>query len=225
MSAATFVYRLPFATPSQNVYQRWHWAQKKRFRDQCQMHLEVQCRLSPHGRPPRNVKMHVCVTRHSAGVLDYGNLVGGCKPVLDALVRVGLLVDDSPKWVTEAYQQETHPQGVGATDIFITPLLSETLNADKVTASQSCEDQGEATMPAKKKARAKRASKKTSARATRRAGKKKTTKRKSAGKRAAARRAPAAKKTKRKVARRRRDSGPKRDRDEAAQDAPLEAVG
>lgn len=37
---------------------------------------------------------------------DYGNLVGGLKPVLDAMVRVGVLVDDSEQWLTDIYEQQ-----------------------------------------------------------------------------------------------------------------------
>jgi Holliday junction resolvase RusA-like endonuclease len=37
---------------------------------------------------------------------DYGNLVGGCKPVLDAMKAAGLIVDDSPKWSEQIYKQE-----------------------------------------------------------------------------------------------------------------------
>tara|TARA_R110002020_G_scaffold207256_2_gene412647 strand:- start:2873 stop:3283 length:411 start_codon:yes stop_codon:yes gene_type:complete len=36
---------------------------------------------------------------------DYGNLVGGLKPLLDEIVRAGHLVDDSPKQCAEYYAQ------------------------------------------------------------------------------------------------------------------------
>ena len=36
---------------------------------------------------------------------DIGNLVGGAKPLIDALVTTGWLVDDSPKWLECHYSQ------------------------------------------------------------------------------------------------------------------------
>lgn len=38
--------------------------------------------------------------------LDHDNLVGGCKPLVDALVKVGLLADDTPALVHVTYEQE-----------------------------------------------------------------------------------------------------------------------
>ncbi len=37
---------------------------------------------------------------------DYDNLVGGGKMVFDAMIGVGLLVDDSSKWCEREYKQE-----------------------------------------------------------------------------------------------------------------------
>ncbi len=37
--------------------------------------------------------------------LDRGNLVGGCKPVLDAAVRCGLIVDDREEHLDDHYRQ------------------------------------------------------------------------------------------------------------------------
>jgi hypothetical protein len=50
---------------------------------------------------------------------DYGNLVGGGKPILDALVWNGLLIDDSPSYVDEYYFQEKNPTGTHAVRVVI----------------------------------------------------------------------------------------------------------
>ncbi len=42
---------------------------------------------------------------------DYGNLVGGFKPLLDMLVKCGLLVDDRPTFCEEYYRQFKSPDG------------------------------------------------------------------------------------------------------------------
>lgn len=58
--------------------------------------------------PPE--KRRIAITRHGTKLLDYGNLVGGCKPLLDALVAEGVLYDDSPAWVEDHYQQTIAPK-------------------------------------------------------------------------------------------------------------------
>ena len=55
-----------------------------------------------------NRRRHVTFTRHYSGrerEMDHANLVGGAKGMVDAMVRVGLLVDDSPKWFEAEYRQ------------------------------------------------------------------------------------------------------------------------
>jgi hypothetical protein len=38
--------------------------------------------------------------------MDFGNFAGGgCKPILDAMVKVGLLRDDSERWSAQFYRQ------------------------------------------------------------------------------------------------------------------------
>lgn len=41
--------------------------------------------------------------------LDRGNLVGGCKPVLDAAVHAGLLIDDREEHLDDHYEQRIDP--------------------------------------------------------------------------------------------------------------------
>ncbi|MCB2188619.1 MAG: hypothetical protein KQJ78_19535 [Deltaproteobacteria bacterium] len=51
--------------------------------------------LPPKAREPRGVSITVRRRR----ILDHDNLVGGCKPLVDVLVTLGLLFDDSPAWL------------------------------------------------------------------------------------------------------------------------------
>jgi len=78
---------LPLATPSQNVYQRWHWARRGEYRDTVQLLIRAAiAKLHlPQARAP--VRAVVRMIRYGRRLLDYGNLVGGAKPLLDALVR------------------------------------------------------------------------------------------------------------------------------------------
>jgi hypothetical protein len=45
---------------------------------------------------------------HGAGTRDRdrGNLIGGMKPILDAITREGLIVDDTPRWCADFYSQQ-----------------------------------------------------------------------------------------------------------------------
>lgn len=67
------------------------------------------------GREPR--WRRVLITRYygtDERLFDYANLVGGCKPLLDALVLEGLLFDDRVKWCEDHYRQESHASLRGA---------------------------------------------------------------------------------------------------------------
>jgi hypothetical protein len=64
--------------------------------------------------PPPAGRRRVIVTRYYAGRgrrYDKGNLIGGCKPLLDAMVLAGLLIDDCEEDVEDHYGQERadHP--------------------------------------------------------------------------------------------------------------------
>lgn len=66
---------------------------------------------------PAAGKRKVTIVSYRKRLLDYGNLVGGAKPILDALKKLGWIVDDSPAWVIEEYKQ--FAVGQEFTEIFI----------------------------------------------------------------------------------------------------------
>jgi hypothetical protein len=76
----------------------------------CLLHLQT--RLQPARR-------QVVIRRFSAGELDEGNLIGGCKAVVDALVHVGVLYDDRPAWLVAAYEQHKAGRGEGCSELVI----------------------------------------------------------------------------------------------------------
>ena len=63
---------------------------------------------------------HVLIERASAGELDQGNFIGGCKPLLDALVIVGLLYDDTRQYSVEDYKQLSAKRNSGLVRITVT---------------------------------------------------------------------------------------------------------
>lgn len=116
---------LPIVTPSQNETRAWHWSKVHRHNNELILVLRsavnkaggrhrMPNRFVPQQKPSTQARVatgraaHVHVHVHSFrhATLDQGNLVGGCKGLIDALVKEGFLVDDSPAWVTEAYDQQ-----------------------------------------------------------------------------------------------------------------------
>lgn len=73
--------------------------------------------LQRHGAldiPPAEGKRRIFFTRHYGKrkrPFDYGNLVGGFKPLLDMIVDCDLLIDDKPKYCAEYYSQQRSDNG------------------------------------------------------------------------------------------------------------------
>lgn len=109
-ATASWSIQLDGDIPSQNEIaggkgdSRWRY---KRLRDQLQMLVKLErIRLRI---PTATTRRRLTITRHYGGRCkerDRGNLVGGAKALVDAIVREGLLVDDAPRWVDDWYLQE-----------------------------------------------------------------------------------------------------------------------
>lgn len=113
---------LPILTPSQNEYNAWHWRKRHQWTKGVETVLRSQLNATGWSKPQEPVTMLVVVTRYSAGTLDEGNLVGGAKGLIDALVRLGVLYDDAPRWCTAVYKQEPARRGLGRVRVEVTPL-------------------------------------------------------------------------------------------------------
>ena len=94
---------LPFASPSLNELLRWHWSKRRKYHDHVCMLLRMQVRM--HRYAPADKRMQMELLRVGKRIIDADNLIGGCKPIVDALVKETLLVDDSPKWLDGSYSQ------------------------------------------------------------------------------------------------------------------------
>ena len=94
---------IPLPTPSLNRYKRMHWGAQKRLRDQYETLIRHQMRSLDRARPHqfRRVK----IERYGSRLLDVDNFVGGCKPLIDALSRAGIIWDDSIRYVRVDYEQ------------------------------------------------------------------------------------------------------------------------
>ena len=94
---------IPARTPTLNVWQRWHWRERNKYKKA----LTAEVGWLVVSWPKAAVKRYVVITRrYATNQADKDNIAGGCKPLVDALVKGGVLVDDSPRWCEIEYKQE-----------------------------------------------------------------------------------------------------------------------
>ena len=84
---SVFSFSLPIPTPSLNVVNGWHWSKRHKWTQQIQMIVRMEARRLGWDGSGKAIKRLVTVTRFSAGRLDTDNFIGGCKGLVDALVR------------------------------------------------------------------------------------------------------------------------------------------
>ena len=100
-----FAFEIPLRTPTLNDWLRMHWRKRGRASRDISMAVIFAC------RPPR-VPLKYCritIRRESTQEPDRDGLVGGVKPLLDALQPfskrhphgLGFIVDDSPRCVLD----------------------------------------------------------------------------------------------------------------------------
>jgi hypothetical protein len=68
---------------------------------------------------PVTVRAWAAIIALRGRTLDYGNLVGGAKPIPDSLKRLGYIVDDSPQWFQCEYVQRPAPADAERTVIYL----------------------------------------------------------------------------------------------------------
>lgn len=89
-----WVLYIPVASPSQNGLDRMHWRARRAAKAEWKAMIRA-----AHGFldiPRAKGRRKLTIERHSRGVLDTQNLIGGAKGIIDNLVQLGLLVDDRP---------------------------------------------------------------------------------------------------------------------------------
>jgi Holliday junction resolvase RusA-like endonuclease len=88
-------FELPFATPSNNAVMRMH----HRTRTVHHKNYTFKVWLAVGGAHIGFDKCKVTVTRHASRQLDWDNMGGGLKFLLDAMVKNKIIVDDNPKCI------------------------------------------------------------------------------------------------------------------------------
>ena len=87
--------------PSQNQSQYRHWSLYHQEKEAWYILLRAQ--FTP--RKPAEEPVRMVLRSYRTRLVDYANLVGGAKPIPDALIRLGWLKDDSPRWFHCEYYQ------------------------------------------------------------------------------------------------------------------------
>ncbi len=79
-----------------------HWAKRKLYNETwLQEVFLAKNRIKLFGRPEHTgVTLDITIFYCGQVEMDRDNAVGACKPIIDALVKVGILLDDSPEHVT-----------------------------------------------------------------------------------------------------------------------------
>lgn len=68
--------------------------------------------------------VRLTITRFSTRCLDADNLAGGCKPLIDAIRRAGLITDDDPKSVELVFAQHICRRGEERTEVEIVEVTT-----------------------------------------------------------------------------------------------------
>lgn len=94
---------------SRNELDKMHWATRHKETRDWEQQIKF---IGFKGRVPKAAtKMHVVITAYRPRLIsDDANLRGGCKPLFDALKRLGAIVDDSDKWIRDEYEQVMDPE-------------------------------------------------------------------------------------------------------------------
>lgn len=90
--------------PSQNTRDHMHPMERHRERNDW-ITLLRHC-IGPMPAPPTE-HQNIFITSYRAQLItDSANLVGGAKGLVDAMVHIGLMLDDSDRWVHISYEQK-----------------------------------------------------------------------------------------------------------------------
>jgi hypothetical protein len=94
-------------TPSLNKLLGMHWQDRRKLRPQYAWALKVAMQEADWAEPDDALapRMRVQITSHRKALLDHDNLVGGAKPLVDALKDVGAIRGDSEEWADIEYLQ------------------------------------------------------------------------------------------------------------------------
>jgi hypothetical protein len=90
---------LPVTTPSLNKLLRAHYRERKRMKKGFEWEFLVAGACEPQYKINGMKKRRVEIRAFWSRLLDQDNFIGGLKPLLDGLIELELLHDDSPEYL------------------------------------------------------------------------------------------------------------------------------
>lgn len=99
------ILEIPKRIESQNVYNKWHWSRRAGNGKKSEKMNWYWSIISACGTRKRKAYYEGYILSFRTKLVDDGNLKGGCKPLVDALVDAGLLIDDDVKSCRLHYYQ------------------------------------------------------------------------------------------------------------------------
>ena len=94
------VIKLPIQVQSRNYIDKLHWSKKSTLRQGYQLLIRNQMTLNKLIKVESGAVCSLAIVCYRKRLLDYDNLVGGCKQLIDALCHEGFIFDDAPKYLT-----------------------------------------------------------------------------------------------------------------------------
>ena len=92
---------LPITIKSRNILDRLHWSKKSMLKKEYALLIRNQMKLKKHySSPIKEPKFFTLeIVSWRKRLLDYDNLVGGCKQLIDAMIDEQFIWDDSPQYL------------------------------------------------------------------------------------------------------------------------------
>ena len=97
---------LPMKILSRNVLDRQHWAVKRKEKQHWCLLVRNQMRLNKVRFTEEKEKHSIEIISYRSRKLDYDNLVGGCKYLIDALIDEKMIYDDAPDYLDIKISQQ-----------------------------------------------------------------------------------------------------------------------
>lgn len=121
-------FTIPWVPPSLNVYSRAHWTRRRHWVETAALHI---AKTVGRGEADGLHRLRVTIQQYRRREVDFDNLVGGCKPLIDALVRMGWARDDNRYWMEQVIRPVVvDHRRAPETEISIEPLESGTIEAN-----------------------------------------------------------------------------------------------
>lgn len=107
-------------TPSNNRLLRMHYRNRKRLKDSFLWEIKVNLSEQDIEINPDPEKRRLSIVSFRKNLMDQDNFIGGLKLLIDGLVDLGLLYDDSPEFLELGKLEQGIDPNNPRTEIYIT---------------------------------------------------------------------------------------------------------